>query len=291
MSRFFKRDASDAAASCVRDAGGFLQLLDALQGNPDAILLVLNRVSFWDQAGRGKVNLQEKTDAVVAEVRKLAPDNLLLLVGQGVEEGKLSKPRPTLVELADFTWQVNAVSKGGAILVASDLSRFLRSEAFDHITNREAWPTPEEFAKFHKMTFGVVCATLADPLMTEAGRHSLATKRTKKCGRPREPLNPLIALQILEALGTPFTWNRRIEWETPIAVVAKRFGVSTAKVWRFLGESVPEVCLPDNQKGMVLRWKDINRPAEAYRVGCEKLGWASYLHSRSESGEGRWLFD
>ena len=122
-------------------------------------------------------------------------------------------------------------------------------------------PTPDEFARLHELTGGVILATIADPSITEAERHSLATKRTKKCGRPRKPLDVRDAYRILEALGTRDSDGR---WKVSIAAVAKNLGIPPARIQRFLDSPVPGL------EG--LRWKDLDEPVGAFRqVGKTSL--------------------
>ncbi len=125
------------------------------------------------------------------------------------------------------------------ILTAGDLSRLLRAEEFDHSTNLEAWPRREEFAEFHKRTFDVVCATLADPLLSEKQRRSLATRRTGKCGRPRT-ISEEMMVEIVEYLDCLIIdgWGR-FRWWNPIPEVARCFGVSRHAIMRALKKPSP----------------------------------------------------
>jgi hypothetical protein len=232
-----------------------LALREALDRYPTSGLAVYNRVSSDEQAGKGKVKLQEKTDAVFAEVRQAAPGKVRRKAFSGTEEGKLSKPRRKLLEAVEYATS----QRGPMILVASDLSRFIRSESYNRRTNIEAVPTPEEFAKLRTMTGGVILATLADPAMTEKERHSRAVKRNPNCGRPPMPLAHKTALLILEMLGWPYKdANGRLRWDVPMRVVARRYKVSLRKVQQLVDEPVP------GHPGK--RWKDLGDPAQAYRI-------------------------
>jgi hypothetical protein len=155
-------------------------------------LVLYNRVSSYGQAGKGKPKLQEKTAAVVAKIHKLAPGRLLETF-DGVEEGKLSKRRTHLRRAVEYA------KERRAILVAGDVSRFIRSEQFCHVNNVEARPTLEEFARFRAMTGSLILATVAHPMMTESQRRSLATKATDKCGRPREYVDQKARIEDLRA--------------------------------------------------------------------------------------------
>jgi hypothetical protein len=245
-----------AHARLVR-TGGILRLHDALESYPDVDILVYNRVSSYKSAGKRKEKLKEKTDALIEEIRKLAPNNLLRVV-TGVEKGKMSEPRRKLLEAVKEAKS----QRWPMILVAADHSRFIRSEAFDNETNRKALPTPEEFAQLSAMTGTLILATLLDPAMEERQLHSEATKRTGKCGRPRK-IDHELAIRILGWLGTTFSYNGRIEWSEgrSLSKAAKRFGVKKGAVQRLVDSPVPEsLC---GKPG--LSWKDLLEPAEAYR--------------------------
>jgi hypothetical protein len=245
---------------------------------PDLGIAVYNRMSSYPQAGKGKVKLEATTYALDREIRRLAPGKVRRAPFFGVEEGKLSKHRPILLEAVEYAARAATRRGGPVILVAGDLSRFIRSEAYHRWKNPEAWPTPEEFdallaispalsaAKLIRSEAGgVLLATVADPLLTGAERHKLAMERAKragKCGRPREPFPPETAVQILDALGVPCRRNGRFEWEHSITVVAGDFDVPRAKVQRFLDEPVP------GRKG--LRWKDCAFPAVEYRNALKR---------------------
>jgi hypothetical protein len=94
--------------------GGILHLPDALERHPSHGIVIYNRVSSYTQAGRGMAKLAEKTDAVVREVREAAAGKLRRVPFFGVEEGKLSKPRPKLVEAAEYA----AAGRRGPIITA-----------------------------------------------------------------------------------------------------------------------------------------------------------------------------
>jgi hypothetical protein len=276
------------------NVGGILHLPVALERYPDYGFVVYNRVSSWSQAGKGKVKLQEKTDAVFHQVRKRAPGRVRRMPFFGVEEGKLSSARPKLLAAARYaTDPYNIRHRGPMFLVASDLSRLIRSEDYHRRTNPDAWPTPEEFAEFRQMTFGVICATLADPLMTEMERHARTMERAKqtgKCGRPRK-IGHQLAYRILQALGMPFNSRGRVIWDegaSSLGSVAKqfeRYGVDKQTVQRLVDSKVPrELC-----KGRTgQRWKDCSRPAEAYRIAYDKgllRGEWSMTVSNPDEGE------
>lgn len=216
-----------------------LHLPEALGRYPDHGIYVYNRVSSYDQAGKGKLKLEEKTRAVVEKVRELAPGKLRAIIS-GIEEGKLSKPRRKLLDAAERAakgW------RGPMMLVASDLSRFIRSEDYDRRINIDARPTPDEFARLRAMTRGLVLATLAHPSMTESERHSLATKRNDKCGRPRT-ITPELWEAIFRELGCAFPpWrgrgSSRGTFERPMAEVAEKFGVSPGTISKQLRKMSP----------------------------------------------------
>ncbi|MBI1915631.1 MAG: recombinase family protein [Planctomycetes bacterium] len=209
-------------------------LTEATKQFPDAGLVVYSRVSSWQQAGRGKRKLQEKTDALVNAIRAQVPARIVSIV-DAVEEGKLTKPRPKLQEAARLA------AKQGCILVVADLSRFLRAEAYDPQKNLNAWPTREEFAHLKELTLGVPLATVASPFLSESDRHSAATRRTGKAGRPRK-ISPEMEADIFERLGcyAVFPWDLGgLRWERSLATVAKLFGVHPSTIKRMADRKSP----------------------------------------------------
>lgn len=239
-------------------AGSILSLADALEEYPDRGLAIYNRVSSWGQAGVGKVNLKDKDRGVLEAVRGIAaPGRLKRVPISGVEEGKLSVPRPKLLEAAEYAAGRNL------ILVAGDLSRFIRPEQFNHVKNPNAWPTDEEFERLRAMTGGVILATVESPLLTARERQSKATKRTKKHGRPPE-LSYQRALAILYGLG--FRDEDSGRWETPIAFVAKRHKVTESKIKRLL-----DMVVPGELFGMDEDWrlKDSPLAARTFVAACK----------------------
>jgi len=154
--------------------GGVLHAFVALRQNPGAAIIAFHRES----GRRGKSILSANADALVAEIEKIAPGRLRQTVA-GVEKGKLSARRELLARAVEY-----AREQPGAIIVASDLSRFIRSESYDRSKNRDAWPTSSEFAALHLVTWGVKLATVVPPWYSESKRHSMATRRTGRAGRP-----------------------------------------------------------------------------------------------------------
>lgn len=207
------------------DTGGILYFPEALRLYPEARIVIYNRVSSRNQAGRKCEKLEAKTDSIVREVRRLAPLRLRRIV-RAVEEGKLSTPRPLLVETCKSAWEL------GAMVVAPDLSRFLRSEAYSRRTNRNAWPTEEEFCRMRELTGGVPLATVERPDLQEDERHSRATRRSGKAGRPRS-IEGELAERIFTYLGCHwFTFGGVWRWERPLREAAKAFGVSVPSILR-----------------------------------------------------------
>jgi hypothetical protein len=237
----------------LADTGGILHLPEALARHPAAAIVLYNRVSSWGQAGRAKALLDEKTYAVERAVQGLTHRRIRAFIRE-VEEGKLSLPRRGLLRACE------AARKFGAMVVASDLSRFLRSESFDHRTNREAWPTPEEFQKLRELTGGVPLATVERPDLTERERHSKATKRTGKAGRPRS-IDDEMAAQIFRVLGYLHCADRGWRWAERLADVARRFRVSPSAIERASRRRSPD--------GRTWRQAAIERAAE---LGLHALG-------------------
>lgn len=163
--------------------GGILHLPDAFLRYPEAYFLIYNRVTSQGQAGgmRGE-RLQEKTfavfDAVYEEVeRQIAQVDgpaSWLPVGMvdGVEPGKMSAGRPALLRCFEIALRESLARQKPIIVVAGDLSRIIRSEAFHGRWNPEAKVMPEEFAQLRSMIPpGVVLATLEHPSLSDTRSH------------------------------------------------------------------------------------------------------------------------
>ncbi|MBY0458486.1 MAG: hypothetical protein K2V38_14195, partial [Gemmataceae bacterium] len=125
-----------------RDTGDVEALADALARQPQAGLVVYHRCSTHSQAGTGLTRLHAKTAAVVEQVQGSAPGRVVEVV-QGVEEGRLSARRRHLDRAVERVLR----ERQPTLLVAIDLSRFLRSEDYHRQANPEAWPTAEEFER------------------------------------------------------------------------------------------------------------------------------------------------
>jgi hypothetical protein len=238
----------------IRKTTVVLQLAVALALYPGAGIVVYHRLS--GSRGAGKTNLRKNTQAVVDAVRKLAPGRPIVDFTD-TEKGKLSKPRSKLIEACQYAKQ------HGWIVVAWDVSRFIRPESYCRRTNSEATLTAEELAELVKITGGVILATVVDPDATEAQRQSLAIKRNGDCGRPSS-LDDAKRLRILEGRGD-FLWNR---WEMSLRELADELGVDLGVVRRWLDTEVPEEAgVP---KGM--RWRDLPNRVRVFRELCAKRG-------------------
>jgi hypothetical protein len=209
-----------------------MHLPEAVKRYPDRGIVLYNKVSSYSQAGRGKVLLEEKTQAIADIVRMLAPGKLKRIV-RAIEDGRLRYPRPGLKDAATYAKQHNC------ILVAGDLSRLIRAQSYSRTTNRNAWPASEEFARLRKLTLYVPVATVEDPLLTEDERHSLATKRTGKAGPPHK-VDEKMAVEIFSIVEMIFFGDSgRVRWDPSLRALAKAFHVSHATIWRLLGRPSP----------------------------------------------------
>ena len=100
-------------------------------------------------------------------------------------------------------------------------------------------PRREDYMLLHEMTGGLLLATVERPDLTEDERHSLATKRTSKAGRPHA-VNDELALKIFrEVEFITFSDKGRYRFEPPLRYLGKRFGVSFSTVRRLLFERSP----------------------------------------------------
>jgi hypothetical protein len=201
-------------------------------------MILYNRTSgYGKQAGHDRSNLEEKETVLYRAVRQLTEDRpLRKIVSVAGERGKVSAPRPGLIGAAQDARKLNAM------LVAYDLSRFLRPEAYDPRKDPHAWPTPAEFEQLREMTFGVLLATVLPPWLSESERHSYLTKRTGKAGR-KPKLSPERAAEVFAALGAMGRkevsrqgegYILQDRWQNSLREVAKFFGVSQSTLLAFI---------------------------------------------------------
>ena len=241
--------------------GGILHLPDALRLYPAKNVIVYGRES----SPTGHV--AAKTRPAVVEVRRLAPGRLRRITA-AVESGKLSQPRHTLVEVCKNALQRNAM------VVTTDLSRFLRAESYCRRKNRHAWPTDDEFRRLHELTGNVVLATVERPDLSEDQRHSKATRRTGKAGRP-PTIDDALAEKIFEAMGwCRWDWmERALQYGTSIRRVAADFGVTPSAVYRKL--SAPCHLLPERTwwDWLAARAEALGLDDSAPRPKSARRGW------------------
>jgi hypothetical protein len=213
-------------------SGGVFHLPEALSQFPNAAITLYNRVSSHSQAGPAKARLGEKTHAIVSGIRELAPGKVKAIF-QGIEKGGLTVLRPVLIEAA-----ADARRRGG-ILVAADLSRFVRAKSYSRTANRDACPTQSEFRRLRKLTLGVPLATVEDPILTEDERHSRATRRTGRAGRPRA-IDDDLALRILNQIdGIYLADTGGTRWFPSVRQLARTFRVSPATILRLVYRPSP----------------------------------------------------
>jgi len=237
-----------------RAYGGVLHLPDALAKYPKKRIAAYDRMSSYGQAGgKGCPKLIRSAENLIDDLRKVVEfSKLKRSTFYGVERGRLSDHRLVLKEAARYA------KRYLLILVAADLSRFVRSKNYNRHTNNEALPTPEEFAELRELTLDVPLATLLRPDATESERHSLRTKRSGRQGRPRtmscwQEWNVLVSLGIRDPGG---------RWEESLTKVAERQNVSRSGIQRLLNSPVPPE-LVDGQTD--LRWKDLEFPARVFQ--------------------------
>jgi hypothetical protein len=91
----------------------------------------------------------------------------------------------------------------------------------------------------HKLTQGVLLATVESPFLSEDERHSRATRRTGKAGRPRV-VDDDLALKIFAEVGMIFMSDfGRVRWSPSLRELAKWFRVSPATILRLLYRPSP----------------------------------------------------
>lgn len=150
--------------------GRILHLPDALVQHASNDVVLYCRTSELTQKYNGSLDRQR--NAALQAIRQLGVRLCGLVYGQ--EYGQMSADRQYLRRA------IGLARKQNAILVAADLSRLIRAEAFDRRQNWHAAPTPEEIARLFELAAGVpFLATIQRPDMTPVEMHSLATKRGK----------------------------------------------------------------------------------------------------------------
>ena len=95
----------------------------------------------------------------------------------------MSNRRPLLVEAASWALKWSRYYHRPVGIVAADLSRFIRPRAFNRQRNPNAWPTADEFAELHSLTYDLPLATLVDPLASERERSTASIARGGNAGR------------------------------------------------------------------------------------------------------------
>lgn len=200
-------------------ARAILHLPDALNLHTSNKVVAYCRVSEATQVSNGSLDRQKATER---QAIKDSGGRLTAFV-YGHEYGKMSADRRHL-RIA-----IASARRHSAILCATDVSRLVRSEAFDKQTNRLADPTPEEIERLLAMALGVpLLATIEHPDLTPAELHSLAVKRGMKAkGNPggRKP-------RIHYARGVRILSDH--EMGLSLGRIAERHDVSKSTVARFI---------------------------------------------------------
>jgi hypothetical protein len=204
---------------------GIVRLADVLKkGKPRFV--VYNRTSSYSSAGKGKAKLEERGRRLYWEINRLGVDvsQLAGIIFNGIELGTVAAPRPVLIKAAKYAKERNL------ILVAADLSQFIRAEKYDRRRYRNAFPTDGEFDRLREITFGVRLATVADPAMTETARIQLKIDKSPNSGRPSAIPERYLSW-ILEQL------HERTYWGGTTALsmqkLADKIGVSKQAIQRF----------------------------------------------------------
>jgi hypothetical protein len=218
--------------------GGIRHFADVFKNNPTVGFILYHRVSSREQGGKHRAKLEAKTNAIFAVVEKLA-GNAPIKTFCGVEEGRLSTPRQTLVRACELA---TAFRPMGLVVVAADLSRFIRSEVYDRRKNPEAVPTLGEFAQLRDLTRGANLATLLPPSATDSERHRASILRGGAAGRPRV-IDDETACAIFERLGYKCFGTDRRGWRyrDPLRGVAISFGVSPNAIYHAMARPCPHL--------------------------------------------------
>jgi DNA invertase Pin-like site-specific DNA recombinase len=202
----------------ITNRGGVWYLPDIVQQYDGRVVLYC-RCSERSMVRNGSLERQQHHE--VQELFKHGMNLRAIFAGQ--EYGKLSVPRPTLYEALD------RARFHRAILVAADVTRFIRAEAFCRKTNWHAQPTAEEFQQLLEMADGVPLATRLDPWLSNAEVQGFSTKRSKRHGRPPTIDYPT-GIRILEMRAD----------RMPFSAIANELDLTQSSVWRFLQKQLGE---------------------------------------------------
>lgn len=223
----------------IPEKARFVSLEEAAANFPGGFVLYCRTSGF---GSRKRAALDAQADSVVAAVEKVAPGRIREVVKA---HGEISKVTGTLAEIRKARHHLEEASEyaeaEGCALVAADVSRFLRSAAYDRKTNTTATPTPAELMRFWKLTRGVPLVTVADPNLSESERQSLAVKRGKP-GRPTS-LNSKKLVKIFNELGH---WDGK-RWEKPLRKVAKKHGTTPSRITEYADKPI--------EPGKSLTWR------------------------------------
>jgi hypothetical protein len=215
------------------ETGGVFKLEEWERPAPDARGVALyDRTSGWTSVAAGK--LEARKEWMMDQVRKVCSLPLRFIPCGRVESGKLSDYRPHLINVTEHA------RKHRLIVVARDLSRFIRAEEYDRRTNRLAWPTFEELRKLWDITFKVPLATLWSPDLKEDERHKMTVQAAAEMGR--RPGRPSIVdrkAQKIFRITSHIFWygdTNQFKWQPSLRVLAARFKISPAALsklpWR-----------------------------------------------------------
>lgn len=218
----------------------FLHLPDALERFPTRDIAIWARCSTATQGARGSLERQaDRTcNAVRAQLelreKRGEQSGQIRFHFHELERGRLSEDRH------QFYRDLDMARRFGTIVVAEDVTRFLRAESgeFDE-------PTPVELKRFWNIVGNVPLATVYDPTLTQNNWHGEKSKlgmraSGKKLGRPKTLTRKKLA-QILNLRGCD---NSRCE---PLGVhqIAKTlrergFQISSREVQTALNLEVPD---------------------------------------------------
>ncbi len=198
-----------------------------VERQPDLRYVVYHRNSSRSQAGTKKRKLWMNAHAIAQQATQDADGVEPLEIFAAVEQGKPSKLRPVFDEALDYA------RRHGAVLVAADLSRIHRPEAYHRRLNPNALSTAEELSLLLKRAMGVPLAVLLSIESTEEERLRRAIKRTGKAGRPRSyDMRTLLAL--VEYLIGPDGGRSDLSYPA----IGERCGLTTTTIKRLVNKPV-----------------------------------------------------
>lgn len=237
----------------AQDGKSILHLPDALDQHSAGTVILYCRVSELAQVHNGSLKKQQDWEQLAVQ----AEGGRICNTVAGRERGKLSGRRRLLLRA------IKEAQHHDAILVARDLSRFVRAEDFNRRTNWHANPTSKEIEQLLELAAGVQLATRIHPDCSPAQIHYQATVSGMNGARPGKKSaiedDPKVAVEILEE-------REFAGWS--LSKIAETHGFTKRQVQVFTD-----------------KWKKFQRPTYEYRRSPE---YQTFMRQRRDRAVAEW---